>query len=234
MLDNPLEKNILLGKIIFICCILSFLNSSANETKYIELNKKIAALNEKQNYEETILILENIISNKNSSPDDLYNAHFQKYILYKSLFNYVQALNNLDLALEAGLKTNQKEKVQIRYKVERIIIHFDLLEFDKVIELTSSITRKDLEYLDQKTIAFYLSILGTLEMRKNNFNEAEKYLDEAEQILLKANPKHLPLIYRKKLGLYRHQNKHDKVIESFKKGLYYAEKYNINPLGEIK
>lgn len=227
MLDNPLEKNILLGKIIFICCILSFLNSSANETKYIELNKKIAALNEKQNYEETILILENIISNKNSSPDDLYNAHFQKYILYKSLFNYVQALNNLDLALEAGLKTNQKEKVQIRYKVERIIIHFDLLEFDKVIELTSSITRKDLEYLDQKTIAFYLSILGTLEMRKNNFNEAEKYLDEAEQILLKANPKHLPLIYRKKLGLYRLQKQHDKAIESFKKGLYYAEKYNI-------
>ncbi|NGY38416.1 helix-turn-helix transcriptional regulator [Flavobacterium sp. XN-5] len=217
----------MLRKIILLSFFLSIQNNRANEINYTKLNAEIAVLNDKNNYEKSIFILENIITDTKSSPYDLYNAYYQKYLIYKSLFNYPQALNNLDLALKAGILSSQKEKVKIQVNVERLIIHFDLLKFDKVTEIIPSISKEYLHYLDDTTVAFYLSILGTMEIRKQNFSKAERYLNEAEEILLKSAPKHLPLIYRKKIGLYRHQKQNDKVIENFKKGLHYAEKHKM-------
>ncbi|CDF79264.1 transcriptional regulator, LuxR family [Formosa agariphila KMM 3901] len=163
-----------------------------------------------------------------SSHSDLYRAYLQKYDVYKSVFNYTQALNNLDLALKEGVLTQDKDKIKIQIKVERLFVYFDLLDFDKVNEIAPTISKTDLAFLDEKTQGFYYSVLAVLEIRKKNYDIADTYLNEALVILEKSAPEHLPLIYRKKLGMYREQGNHDKVIESFEKGLYYAEQYETD------
>lgn len=202
--------------------------SYSYEDSYKKLNNDIATFNESRQYEESIHRLESIILNHKSSQEDLYNAYFQKYLTYKRLFNYTEALINLDLALNAGLKTKKQEEAKVRVIVERMFIHFDLLEFDKVTELLSTISRENVKILNPETEAFYLSVLGTMNIRSQNYQLADKYLDEALILLLEHAPKHLPLVYRKKVGLYKSLNKYKEAIESFEKGLYYAEKYQID------
>ena len=202
--------------------------SYSYEDSYKKLNNDIATFNESRQYEESIHRLESIILNHKSSQEDLYNAYFQKYLTYKRLFNYTEALINLDLALNAGLKTKKQEEARVRVIVERMFIHFDLLEFDKVTELLSTISRENVKILNPETEAVYLSVLGTMNIRSQNYQLADKYLDEALILLLEHAPKHLPLVYRKKVGLYKSLNKYKEAIESFEKGLYYAEKYQID------
>ncbi|MBF8148899.1 helix-turn-helix transcriptional regulator [Winogradskyella sp. F6397] len=178
--------------------------------------------------DQRILKCEHIIYNPESSNKDIYNAYLEKYIIYKGLFNYTQAIENLELARNVGLLTNDKEKVETRYKVERLLVHFDLLEFDKVIEMMPTISESNIKYLDVETQGFYYSALAYMDIRQENYVEGDQYLNKALKILEKGAPKHLPLVYRKKISLYKKQGLHDKVIESFDKGLYYAEKYKVD------
>ncbi|MCD0476233.1 helix-turn-helix transcriptional regulator [Flavobacterium sp. EDS] len=223
-----MKKNTLLRTAILIFIFLSSQISFGNNDEYTKLNAQINAFNDSHNYEKSIIYLEKIITNPKSSHYDLYNAYFQKYQTYKRLFNYTEALNNLDLALKAGLLSNKKEEVEIQIKIEKLFIHFDLLEFDKVTQILPTISEEQLKHINPQTKAFYLSILGTMELRKKNFRQGEIYLDEALVILLKSAPKHLPLIYKKKIGLYKHLKQYKKALESFEKGLYYAKKYKMD------
>ncbi len=212
----------------FLFCILCNNISFAEEDKQKLLNAEIAIFNDQHDYEKSIIKLEEIITDPKASAYDLYNAYFQKYLTYKRLFNYTEALNNLDLALESGLKSKEKEEIKKRIQIERMFIHFDLLEFDKVSELLINISRKDFARLDKETEAFYLSILGTMSIRAQNYVEAEKYLDEALIILEQHAPKHLPLIYRKKIGLKKGLKQYKEAVENFERGLFYAEKYKMD------
>ncbi|SFJ34088.1 LuxR C-terminal-related transcriptional regulator [Myroides guanonis] len=200
----------------------------SQNNSYKLFNEDIATFNESKQYEESIRRIESVILNEKSSQEDLYNAYFQKYYTYKRLFNYTEALTNLDLALKAGLKTNMQEEAKIKVAVERMFIHFDLLEFDKVTELLTTISRENVKLLNPETEAFYLSVLGTMNIRSKDYQLADKYLDEALVLLSNHAPKHLPLVYRKKVGLYKSLKKYKEAIESFEKGLYYAEKYKID------
>ncbi|EDM44316.1 two-component response regulator [unidentified eubacterium SCB49] len=177
--------------------------------------------------DQKIIDLENIIYDPTSTPKEISKAYLEKYNIYKGLFNYTQALENLDLSLEAALLTDEKEKALIEYKIERLFVHFDLLEFDKVIEMVSTITEEDLSYVNDETQGFYYSALAYLEIRQDHYKEGDVYLNKSLELLKKSAPRHLPLVYRKKISLYKKQGLHDKVIDSFEKGLYYAEKYNI-------
>ncbi|MFB9053639.1 LuxR C-terminal-related transcriptional regulator [Formosa undariae] len=177
--------------------------------------------------ENKIKRLESIIHNSDSTPYDICRAYYEKYLIYKELFNYDQALENLDLALESGLLTDEKEQVKAQFKLEKLLVHFDLLEYDKVSEIISEISDEDLKYITPTTLSFYWMVLARMEIRKGNTDKADKYLNEALDVLLKHEPKQLPLVYRKKIELYKSLGEHDKVIESFETGLFYARKHKI-------
>ncbi len=213
--------------ILILVFSLCFLKNFSNVDSIKEVNQKIETLNKNQEYESSILKLEGIISNPKSTSLDLYDAYFQKYLIYKGLFNYSTALNNLNLALEAGLQTEKKEIIEKQVRIERLFIHFDLLEFDKVEEFLKQIKRSDFEHLTKETEAFYVSILATMCIRAKEYDKANEYLEEAKDILLKYAPKHLPLIYRKKIYLHKETKEYDKAISNFEKGLYYARKYDV-------
>lgn len=194
-----------------------------------KLNTEISKLNDELKYDSAIIKLEQIINNKKSSKYDLYNAYLQKYITYKRLFIYSEAVENLESAYKIGIKSKQhKKEVETRILIEKLFIAFDLLKYDEVKEILPQIKKENLNLIDPDTKAFYLAVLGTLNIKNKEFSLAEKNYDNAIKILEKYNPKHLPNIYRKKIGLYGHLNDHNKTMHAFITGLYYAKKYNID------
>lgn len=215
---------------LFIYYLVFFITTGvvAQVDPYKSLNDQIGEFNNSNKHEESIRLLETIILDDKSKPMDLYNAYFMKYTTYKRIFNYTEALANLELALKYGLKCQDEKKIRVRIDVEKLFLYYDQQQFDNVKEILKRLSGTNLDFLPPNTHALYLSVLGSMATKAEKYEEAEKYLDEALVILHKHNPMHLPLIYRKKIDLNRRLNRYDKSIENFEKGLYYAEKYNID------
>ncbi|WP_313360592.1 hypothetical protein [Empedobacter sp.] len=107
--------------------------------------------------------MDSIIHSKNVTNYDLYNLYLLKYLTYKTLLNYPEAEENLNVAEKYGLKSSKyKVEVETRVLIERIFIQFDYLKYDKVKELLQKVNKSNLKYLDAETYGFYISVLGTM------------------------------------------------------------------------
>jgi DNA-binding CsgD family transcriptional regulator len=202
--------------------------SIANTVNPKKLEDLISNLNDKHEYKEAIITLEQIINSKNSTHFDKFNAYLQKSYTYKRLYNYVEALTNLDNAYKYGIKSIHKDYVEIQILLEKLFIEFDQKKFEDANNLLSKIDKNKLKLITGETKAFYLSIVANLAMREQKYDIAEKYIMEAIKLVEKQNPKHLPNIYRVKVALHGYTKEHDKVIEAYEKGLYYANKYKVD------
>lgn len=210
--------------ILFSFCV-KFSISAQSHTE--NLKKEINQFNDEGRYEESILLLDRIVNDPKSTNYEIYQAYFYKSTTYRRLFNYSEAIHNLDLSLKAGQRSSRKKEVEMQVAVERLFIQFDRLEFDEVEKTLSQIKLEDIHFLEVDTRAFFISILGTMEIRKKNFVEAERYLDQAILIFEEHEPRHLPLIYVKKVDLFTQLNDSAKVIQNFETGLAYAKQYGI-------
>ncbi|MCC9043291.1 LuxR C-terminal-related transcriptional regulator [Myroides sp. M-43] len=216
----------IVGSIFLFCCIGKCFSQSYN---FEEISKDVTSFNNVGKYDDTIILLEEVIANEKATADEKYQAYFLKYITYKRLFSYDKAQANLELAFQEGLKSNQnREQIKAKVKLERLFVAFDLLKFDEVISVLDDITEQDLRYISPNTHAFYLAVLAVMQSKAMNFSKAIEYLDEAIILLEENKPEDLPLMYRKKIDIYRQMNQYDKALESFDQGLYYAKKYNMD------
>lgn len=194
-----------------------------------EISQKVTSFNNAGTYDDTIILLEEIINNKQATAYDKYQAYYLKYITYKRLFSYDKAELNLNLALQEGLKSDiYRKEIIAKVKFEKLFIVFDLLKFAEVDKLLQEISSEDLKYIPANTQSFYLAVLAVVESKKKNFEKALEHLDNAIDILEKERPVDLPLMYRKKIDIYRQMNQYDKALNSFDQGLYYAKKYNMD------
>lgn len=218
----PLQLAILFWLLFF------FTKAFSQPYNFTEIHEQVTAYNNNSEFDQTILLLEGIISNDKATNYDRYCAYFLKYQTYKRLFLYDKAEFNLTLALEEGLKSDQKESIEAQIKFERLFMAFDLLHFDEVAQLLPAITAKDFDRVSYTTQGFYYAVLGGYEIKANRLREAEQYFAEALAIFEQHDPQNLPMIYRKQIDLYRMLNQYDKSIESFELGLKYAKQYNID------
>lgn len=214
-------------KIYTVFFVLFFLNYSASDVEIKELNNQVSILNDEKKYEESILILEDIINDKKATLYEKYNAYLQKALTYKRVFNYPEVIHNLDFASQFGLKSSRKEETEIRILVEKMFIQFDSQKFDEVEESLKIIETKNLNLLEADTHAFYLNVLAVLKFKTKDFSGAQQDLDHAIRILSKDNPKHLPLIYGKYIGLAQNLQDQKMAENAFEKGMFYAEKHNM-------
>lgn len=219
---SPLQLAILLF-------LLFFLTKALSQTyRFKQISEQVTQYNNDGKFDETILLLEEIISNNKATNYDRYHAYFLKYQTYKRLFLYDKAAFNLDLALEEGLKSDKKEIIESQIKFERLFMAFDLLNFDQVNQLLPRISTEDLARVSYTTQGFYYAVLGVVEIKAERLKEAEQYFEKAIVIFEAHDPQNLPMIYRKQIDLYRMLNQYDKSIESFELGLKYAKQYNID------
>lgn len=192
------------------------------------LLKQIDSLNDAKKPDESIILLDKIIRDAKQSAYDKYYAYVLKARTYKRLYNHTEAMNNLDRAMLEGKKSNKAAEVESQVLMEKLFIHFDLKQKDEFQKLLPWFTAEKLQYITGETRVFYESILGHLEMEKGNYEAAEKYFDYCILLLEKESPRHLPNIYKVKMNLYNRMGKKDLAIAAYEKGVYYAEKYNVD------
>lgn len=163
-----------------------------------KLQNEISALNNERKYNSSIIKLEEIINSKTATPYDKYCAFLQKSYTYKRLYNYSEALDNLDQALAMGRKSDRKNETEGRVLIEKLFISFDLQNNDEVNQYVAEIKPEHLTLLDKTTYSFFISLLAILDIRKHDYENGEKKLNQAIALLEEANPEDLPNIYRKK------------------------------------
>ncbi|WP_316749651.1 helix-turn-helix transcriptional regulator [Pedobacter gandavensis] len=193
-----------------------------------KLQEEISVLNGNNQNEKSLIKLESIINDSASTAYDKYQAYLQKSLTYKQLYNYTGALTNLQNAYQEGQQSTHKLETETRILVERILIHYDLKNEKELLESLKQVDPKHLHYVNKETLAFYICILGQLELKKDNMIAAEKYFDEGIKLLEDHNPKHLPVLYKAKIQLYNRLKNKQKAQDAFDQGFYYAEKYGID------
>ena len=193
-----------------------------------KLHKEISLLNDKNQNEKSLLKLEAIINDPKATSYDRYQAYLQKSLTYKQLYNYTGALTNLENAAQEGRKTPQKEETETRILIERIFIQYDLKNEKELLEAIKQVVPEQLTQLPKETLAFYICVLGNLELKKGNNAAAENHFDEGIKLLEQENPKHLPIMYKAKINLYTLLKNKAKAQESFDKGFHYANHYGID------
>jgi len=193
-----------------------------------KLNDKIDSLNDKGKVKESIILLEKITSDEDVDQLKKSYAYILKATTYKRFYNYSEALNNLNQALNSSKGSAHYLEVESRVKLEKLFIYFDTKQKDKFEALLQDINSDNLKFIKSETRVFYESILGHIELEKGNLETADKYFDYCILLLEKENPRHLPNIYKVKVNLYNKMNKKELAIEAYEKGMYYANKYNVD------
>ena len=209
------------------CTVLLYNVINAQNLDMLTVSKEINSLNNAKQYKASIEKIETILDDDSYTNYDHYKAYLLKSKTYKLLYNYTTAEECLRLALAVGERSNFKDEVRSRIKIEQLFIYFDLQKDTLVNKQLKSITKSDISFLDSENKAFYISLLGVLELRKENFVKSDSLLTEAINILKVNSPKDLPNIYRKQMVLFEKLNQPEKVIEAYDKGMYYANTYNI-------
>ncbi|MDR2284805.1 MAG: helix-turn-helix transcriptional regulator [Sphingobacterium sp.] len=192
------------------------------------LKMEILGLNDKNQHEQSILVLDRIIGSSSSTAHDLFHAYLLRSLTYKSLYNYTGALINLDLAEKVGRKTDFAESASSRILIEKLFIYFDTKRNEEFAALLEQVTDEKLKHIDGETRAFYECIRGHLEMHKGNYSVANSIYDFCIMLLEKENPKHLPIVYKVKVELYNLMGQQDKAFAAYEKGMSYAEQFGID------
>ncbi|MBB2151396.1 LuxR C-terminal-related transcriptional regulator [Pedobacter gandavensis] len=217
--------------LLLICAtsLLNLLTPAFGQTiDYDKLQEEISLLNDNNQNEKSLIKLEAIINDAESTAYDKYHAYLQKSLTYKQLYNYTAALTNLQNAYLEGQKSKHRIETETRILIERILIHYDLKNDKELLEAIKQVDPAQLHYVKKETLAFYICVLGQLEFKKDNLVAAEKYFDDGIKLLEQQNPKHLPVLYKAKIQLYTRLKNKQKAQEAFDKGFYYANKYGID------
>lgn len=218
-------KSIRKKYLIFLLLLISF--SVSAQKKLSGLDKQVMAYNDALQYEKSIQLLSDFISDEKNTPFEKYTAYLYKAHTYKRLFNYPETLHNLSLALEEGLKSDKTTEVRNNIAAEQAFVYFDTQDYDKATALMQQLNQVNYRYLTTSTKAWIVMQEGYLLLRKNEFSAAEQKLDYAIAILKAHSPRDLPNIYGKKIELYNEMKLYDKREAAFKTGISYAKKYQV-------
>ncbi|WP_316822610.1 LuxR C-terminal-related transcriptional regulator [Pedobacter gandavensis] len=219
-------------RFLFLICATTIFNSFSSDItqtiNYDQLQEEISVLNGNNQNEKSLIKLEGILNNPKSTAYDKYHAYLQKSLTYKQLYNYSGALINLQNAYHEGQLSQHKVETETRILIERILIHYDLNNEKELLESLKQVDPQHLHYVQKETLAFYICILGQLELKKGNYIAAEKHFDAGIRLLEQQNPKHLPVLYKAKIQLYNKLKDKQKAQEAFDNGYDNANKYGID------
>lgn len=210
---------------IFISLWLPSLQAQTHRVDKLE--EKTIELNNNLQYEKSIVLITDFITNENSTPYEKYKVYIIKANTYKRLFNYEETLHNLDLALNEGLKSNKKREVENIIKAEKAFVYFDTHDYTKASQLMADIAKSGYNYLNASDKSFIIMQEGYLLLLDKKYLEAELKLDQAIAITKKYFPRNLPVIYGKKVELYNAMKLYDKRDKDFNEGLKIAKEYKI-------
>lgn len=201
---------------------------NAGYTKPIPLDslrKQIERYNHYEDYKLSMELLSDFMSDKQRTPYEKYSAYLIKSKIYKKLFNYEQALYNLDLALEEGRRGAKKDIIEQEVKAEKSFIYFDMQEFSHAEKLMKEIERTGYKNLSSDYLMFLYTQKGYFLMQNKDYKGAEEILNNAMGIAKKYHSQDLPIVYGKQIELYNSMKDTLKRDVIYEEGIRIAKKY---------
>lgn len=193
---------------IFI--FLTLIKISAQPPRLESIKKQVNSYNDSLKYEKSIkLLYEFITSTKTTNLEKSY-AYIYKAHTYKYLLNYAKTLYYLDLALEEGIKSKEKDKLIQIIKAEKALVYFDIREISKADTLMKEIAATQYKDIPENIKVWLFTQEGYILMNEKKFDLAANRIDEAIKLSSKNSPEHLPVIYGKKLTLLNEMGEYDK------------------------
>ena len=211
---------------LLLLILFVFTQSFGQSEKLKKLEIQIKTLNDNLQYEKSIAVLNEIITNEQSTHYEKYYAYLLESFTHKRLFNYTKTLHKLDLALAEGLQSDQKEEVKNTIDAEKCFVYFDTQDYPKAEALITQLRKLNFKHLSIPTQSWIIMQDGYIKMLKKDYAKSEQLLNEAATLVKANSPENLPNIYGKKMELYNKMNLFEKRDTAFKEGLLLAKKYN--------
>lgn len=211
----------------FLWVLLLSSGTSAQKISPDSLDKVIYEYNNAFEYEKSIALLSTMLADPQISPAGKSKLYLYKSYTYKRLFNYGQAMYNLDLAIDAALKSAEAEKLVAEMKAEKAFIYFDTQAYEKAAGIMKELEDQGYRNLDPQHVAFLLLQASFLHIREKDYTAAEKNLNDAIELARRHSPQDLPLFYGKKIHLYNATGRYDMRDSAFQEGYREAEKTGI-------
>ncbi len=190
-----------------------------------KLENQVTKYNDALQYEKSLALLYEIISDENAQPYLKYSAYLYKSYTYKRLFNYNQTLENLNLALNEGLKSDHAAEVKNTIEAEKSFVYFDTQNYKQAAKLIEALKKRNYRYLSVATKSWLIMQDGYIKMLNGEYIKSEQLLNQAFALLAKNSPEDLPNIYGKKIELYNRMKLNEKRDIAFKEGLALSKKY---------
>ena len=213
--------------LLFVSLFLISVYSSAQSKTVQQLEDAITKQNDALKYEASIVLISDFIAEPNRTPYEKYLAYVFKSYTYKRVFNYEQTLQNLNLALQEGLKSDQKDEVVNSIKAEKAFVYFDTHEYEKASKLMKELHDANYKYLLSDAKCWIIMQEGYLLMKDKKYAASEKKLDFALALALKHMPRNAANLYGKKVELYNAMKLYKKRDEALKLGIQSAKQYKI-------
>jgi len=211
---------------LLLLILFVFTQSFGQSEKLKKLEIQIKTLNDNLQYEKSIAVLNEIITNEQSTHYEKYYAYLLESFTHKRLFNYTKTLHKLDLALAEGLQSDQKEEVKNTIDAEKCFVYFDTQDYPKAEALIVHLRKINFKHLSIPTQSWIIMQDGYIKMLNKDYAKSEQLLNEAAALVKANSPENLPNIYGKKMELYNKMNLFEKRDTAFKEGLLLAKKYN--------
>ena len=215
-----------LYSIIFFLLLFHTNNFSAQTAVFKTIEKQVIDNNKEGKQQASIKLLLEYINEATTSNYDKYQYYLLKSYIHKSLFDYDNTFKALKLAEEVGLKSDKAEEIKANVMAEKAFAYFDIQKYDVANQLMKQLRVTNYQYIQGATTAMLVMQEGYLDYKNKNFVDAESKLNDAISLMQKFNSKNLPIVYGKKMELYKELKQHTKAMEAFKLGLQSAQKTN--------
>ncbi len=192
-----------------------------------KLETAVNELNNASKYEQAIKLVNDFIANPNNDDYNKYYAYKFKAHIYKRLFSYPEVYSNLDMALQYGSKTKNKDSVAASIEAEKAFALFDEQLFDEARKKMDVLKSNNYAYLSDGDKAYIIMQEGYFLMKEKNYRDAIDYYGQSEKLLLKTAPRNAPVVYGKLIELYAHTGDTAKQHAYFAKGIEAAHEYGI-------
>ncbi|MDR0195818.1 MAG: helix-turn-helix transcriptional regulator [Myroides sp.] len=217
-----------MNKILLFIVLHITLFSFGYTPRQAQVYKTIEQNNRRQDFKTSIVEIHKIIHNSKSTDLDKYEAYYLKYVVYKRLYNFSEAKDNLDLAQGYADKTIHRESLRNKYQLELLLIQVELRNYKGVADKHSdlqSIKTLELDKVDQALLKF-LEAVVLVETSSGNAKQALKLVDESIEVLQEFYPEYVSVVLRLKIKIYTLLNQYNTAYKIYEQGIYLAKNYN--------
>lgn len=217
-----------MNKILLFIVLHITLFSFGYTPRQAQVYKTIEQNNRREDFKTSIVEIHKIIHNSKSTDLDKYEAYYLKYVVYKRLYNFSEAKDNLDLAQGYADKTIHRESLRNKYQLELLLIQVELRNYKGVADKHSdlqSIKTIELDKVDQALLKF-LEAVVLVETSSGNAKQALKLVDESIEVLQEFYPEYVSVVLRLKIKIYTLLKQNNTAYKIYEQGIYLAKNYN--------